>query len=48
MEKRESDDESDIISEVSEGGWIANTDERNKLRSLQNKTLWKIMDDNGE
>ena len=40
-----SDEESDIVSEVSEGGWISKGDEVNKTRSLQNKTLWKIMEE---
>lgn len=43
--ERRSDDESDIVSEVSEGGWLPNSDEKTKLRALQNKTLWKIMDE---
>jgi hypothetical protein len=44
-----SDDESEVVSEVSEGGgWLTKNDERNKLRSLQNKTLWKIMDERSE
>ena len=42
--ERKSDDESDIMSEVSEGGWIGKDDDRNRERAMQNKTLWKIMD----
>ena len=42
--ERKSDDESDIMSEVSEGGWIGKDDERNRERAMKNKTLWKIMD----
>lgn len=45
VEKR-SDDESDIVSEVSEGGgWLSKNDDRIKMRALQNKTLWKLMDE---
>lgn len=43
--ERRSDDEDDIVSEVSEGGgWLETGDERNKLRALQKKTLWKIVE----
>ena len=42
--ERKSDDESDIMSEVSEGmGWIGKEDDRHKKRAMQNKTLWKII-----
>jgi hypothetical protein len=46
--ERRSDDEDDIVSEISEGGWLETGDERNKMRALQKKTLWKIMDPNSK
>ena len=46
---RKSDDESEKMSEASEGGgWLDQDDERNRVRALQNKTLWKIMDEKEE
>lgn len=39
-------DQSDIVSDTSEGyGWLNQNDERNISRARQNKTVWKIMDE---
>jgi hypothetical protein len=39
-------DQSDIISDNTEGlGWLDEKDERNVSRGRQNKTVWKIVDE---
>lgn len=44
--KSEIDENSDIVSDNSEGGgWLAQNDERNIKRAQLNKTVWKIMDE---
>jgi hypothetical protein len=39
-------DQSDLVSDTTEGyGWLAHNDERNVSRARQNKTVWKIVDE---